>query len=526
MKNNKVAVIGCGYWGQNLVRTFFELGTLGAICDTDEKQARKIAALYGDVPLMDMEEISANQDIHGVVIASPAILHAAHVKKFLTAGKHVFVEKPLALSLDDAKSLQNLADNKKLILMVGHIIQYHPAYLKLKELIKSNTLGKLKYIYSNRLNIGKIRTEENVLWSFAPHDISMILGLIEDPIETVSAEGINFFNNNISDVVTVNFKFKSGLKSHIFVSWLNPFKEQKFVVIGDKSMAVFDDTQEWSDKLRLYPHEVRLEKGSPLIQKSEFVPIPLPSEEPLKNECKHFLECIEKRTPPQTNAQEAIRVLEALTMAQKSLERQNLMKNEQNYFKHESAYVNESANIGSGTKIWHFSHILKDVTLGQNTVVGQNVMIGPDVQVGNNCKIQNNVSLYNGITLEDGVFCGPSCVFTNVNNPRAEIERKNEYLKTYVEKGVTIGANATIVCGVRLGSYSFIGAGAVVTKDVTPHALVVGVPARRIGWVSHAGEILTKDLICPREGRKYTVIDNQLVEIEEKNDEYCPPIKR
>lgn len=184
-----------------------------------------------------------------------------------------------------------------------------------------------------------------------------------------------------------------------------------------------------------------------------------------------------------------------------------------NYFKHESAYIDDGVIIGAGTKIWHFSHILKGVEIGQNTTIAQNVVIGPDVRVGNNCKIQNNVSLYKGVTLEDGVFCGPSCVFTNVNNPRAEIERKDEFRKTYVEKGATIGANATIICGVRLGAYCFIGAGAVVTKDVPPHALMVGTPSRQIGWMSHSGERLGQDLVCPREGHRYQIVDHQLQKI-------------
>ena len=319
MKNYKVAVIGCGYWGKNLVRKFSELGSLAAICDTDKTQARNIAKLYGNVPIMDMEEISMNTTIDGVAIASPAIFHAEHVKKFLKAGKHVFVEKPLALNLNDAIALQELADQQKLILMVGHIVQYHPAYIQLKNFIKNGTLGNLKYIYSNRLNIGKIRTEENVFWSFAPHDISMVLGLTNDPIAEVKTEGLNFFNNNISDLATINFKFKTGLKAHIFVSWINPFKEQKLVVIGDKSMAVFDDSLDWLDKLRLYSHDITFKNGVPLVQKAEATPIRLNPEEPLKKECEHFLECIEKRITPQTDAAEAIRVLQVLTMVQESL---------------------------------------------------------------------------------------------------------------------------------------------------------------------------------------------------------------
>ena len=172
-------------------------------------------------------------------------------------------------------------------------------------------------------------------------------------------------------------------------------------------------------------------------------------------------------------------------------------------FVHESSYVDEPCVIGRGTKIWHFSHVLKDCTIGENCVIGQNVMIGPDVRVGNNCKIQNNVSLYRGIELEDGVFCGPSCVFTNVNNPRAEIERKTEFRSTHVGRGSTIGANATIVCGHTLGAYSFIAAGAVVISDVPPYALMAGVPAKRIGWMSRAGARLGPTLVCPILGTRY-----------------------
>jgi UDP-2-acetamido-3-amino-2,3-dideoxy-glucuronate N-acetyltransferase len=173
-------------------------------------------------------------------------------------------------------------------------------------------------------------------------------------------------------------------------------------------------------------------------------------------------------------------------------------------FVHESAYVDDDVELGEGTKIWHFSHILPRTRIGRNVSIGQNVVAGPDVTIGDNCKIQNNVSLYKGVELEQGVFCGPSCVFTNVLNPRAEIERKDEFRLTRVRRGATIGANATIVCGHELGEYCMIGAGAVITKDVPAYALMVGVPARRIGWVSRAGEILNESLTCPRTGERYT----------------------
>jgi UDP-2-acetamido-3-amino-2,3-dideoxy-glucuronate N-acetyltransferase len=170
---------------------------------------------------------------------------------------------------------------------------------------------------------------------------------------------------------------------------------------------------------------------------------------------------------------------------------------------HESSYVDEPVTIGEGTTIWHFCHVLGQVRIGRNCSIGQNVMIGPNVTVGNGCKIQNNVSLYDGVTLEDDVFCGPSCVFTNVLNPRANVSRKSEFKPTLVGRGATIGANATIVCGHNIGRYAFIAAGAVVTRDVADHALMAGMPARRIGWMSAAGERLGPDLVCPRDGSAY-----------------------
>jgi UDP-2-acetamido-3-amino-2,3-dideoxy-glucuronate N-acetyltransferase len=174
-------------------------------------------------------------------------------------------------------------------------------------------------------------------------------------------------------------------------------------------------------------------------------------------------------------------------------------------FIHESAYVDEPSRIGRGTRVWHFVHILRDCDIGEDCSIGQNVMIGPGVKIGRDCKIQNNVSVFNGVELEDGVFCGPSAVFTNVVNPRAEIARKDEFKPTLVRRGATIGANATIVCGHTLGAYCFIAAGAVVTCDVPAYALMAGVPARRIGWMSRAGGRLGPDLVCPVDGTRYTI---------------------
>lgn len=516
VSSTKVAVIGCGYWGKNLVRVFSEIGNLAAVCDANAELA-ELRSKEFNVPILSIDQILNSNDIQGVVIAAPAIQHAALAKQALLAGKHVFVEKPLALNVEEAFALSEMSRQVNKVLMVGHLLHYHPGYLELKDLVAKGTIGEVRYIYSNRLSLGKVRTEENSLWSFAPHDISMILGIAGELPEWVQAQGSAFLNPQIEDITIAHMAFRNGVKAHVHVSWLHPFKEHRLVVVGESGMMVFDDVQPWGQKLQIYPHQVKWVNGLPIAEKADAVPHLIEVAEPLKQECLHFIESIENNEVPRTDGFEGTRVLQVLDAAQKSLktkDRVQVSAIKNSYYKHETAIVDDGCQIGQGTKIWHFSHVIKGTVIGEDCVIGQNVMIGPDVTVGNRCKVQNNVSLYKGVVLEDGVFCGPSCVFTNVFNPRSEIERKDEFRKTYVEKGVSIGANATIVCGTRLGAYSFIGAGAVVIRDVKPHAVIVGNPGRQIGWMSHAGEKLGPDLVCPREGRRYRITeDNYLEEI-------------
>jgi UDP-2-acetamido-3-amino-2,3-dideoxy-glucuronate N-acetyltransferase len=516
----RVAVVGCGHWGKNHVRIFAQLGALEAMVDERESVTRELVSRHGGRAL-SLDEVLKDPGIDAVVCATPAATHFEIGKLALEAGKHVLIEKPLALALGQAQELCALAERLDRRLMVGHLLQYHPAFLKLKDLIREGQLGRLQYIYSNRLNLGQIRREEDILWSFAPHDISMILSMIgSDPV-SVHAVGGYFLNNSIADVTTTHLAFPGGERAHVFVSWLHPNKEQRLVVIGSNAMAVFDDTEPWEQKLLLYPHRVEWRDNQPFPTKANAVPIELERKEPLQEECLHFLESIRTRTRPRTDGREGLRVLGVLTRATELLEAQaarhvvptgepppaDTRSRVAGHFPgvqiHESAYVDAGVEIGDGTKIWHFSHILGKVKLGKGVIIGQNVVIGPDVVVGDRCKIQNNVSLYKGVTLEEGVFCGPSCVFTNVNNPRAEIERKSEFRPTLVRRGATIGANATIVCGHTIGRYAFIAAGAVVTKDVPDFALMAGVPARRIGWMSRTGAQLGPDLVCPESGCRY-----------------------
>ncbi len=503
----RVAVIGCGYWGKNLVRNFAELGALAAICDPDREAAGALAGRHR-AAVAEFDAVLGDRSIAGVAIAAPAVLHAELARRAIEAGKHVFVEKPLALAVAEAEELCVLAERRGRQLMVGHLLQYHPAFIRLRSLVAEGALGRLQYLYSNRLNLGKVRREEDILWSFAPHDLSMILSLVGQEPGEVTAEGGYYLHRTIADVTTTHLSFPGGERAHVFVSWLHPFKEQKLVVIGDRAMAVFDDGEPWSRKLVIYPHRIEWRRAMPVPQRAEADPIPLDEDEPLKLECRHFLEAIATGAPPRTDGAEGVRVLRVLTRASEALrngaERPAPDRRAGRGVQiHESAYIDEPCEIGAGTRIWHFAHILARTRIGRACSLGQNVMAGPDVAIGDNCKIQNNVSIYQGVTLEDGVFCGPSCVFTNVDNPRAEIERKDEFRATLVRRGATIGANATIVCGHTIGEFAFIAAGAVVTRDVPAFALMAGVPARRIGWMSHDGERLGPDLVCRRSGRRY-----------------------
>lgn len=492
--DKNIAVIGCGYWGKNLVRNFAELGALHTLCDTNTKLLQEFAGRYPSVNIeTECARVLASKDIKGVVIATPAVTHYSIAKEALMAGKDILVEKPLSLKIEEGQELISLAAEKARILAVSHILEYHPAVVKLKELIGKGELGKIQYIYSNRLNLGKIRTEENILWSFAPHDISAILLLLggEMPVE-VAAHGAYYLHKDIADVTLSTLTFKDGVKAHIFVSWLHPYKEQKLIVIGNKKMAVFNDTAE--NKLSLYSHHVEWVDRKPVPAPGNAEAIPITEEEPLRLECQDFINCIQTRQKPRVDGQKGLQVLAILSHCQKSLEQNGkvIVTNPENsdYFIHDSSIVEMPCQIGKGTKIWHYSHIMPEVTMGKNCVIGQNVFIGKGVKIGNNVKIENNVSVFQGVTLEDDVFCGPSCVFTNVINPRSHVSRKHEFKPTLVKKGATIGANATIVCGHTIGNYAFIGAGAIVTRDLPDYALAYGNPARIEGWMCECGEKL------------------------------------
>ena len=317
----KIALVGCGYWGKNLCRNFHSLSALAAVVDATENGHATARSIAPSAFLTNnLDAILGDDQIQGVALATPAQTHARLAIRAMLAGKDVFVEKPMALTLEDAEKMKKVSEETGRILMVGHLLEYHPAVLRLKEMIALGKLGKINYIYSNRLNFGKVRTEENALWSFAPHDVAVILRLLgQTPIE-VSASGGAYLTKGIADVAVSNFRFLDDSHAHIFVSWLHPFKEQRLVVIGDKKMAIFNDVNPFGEKLCIYPQSVEFDGRTPLLKKEDAVFIELGETEPLREECAHFLDCIKSRNKPLTDAQSGIEVLKVLHASQESIE--------------------------------------------------------------------------------------------------------------------------------------------------------------------------------------------------------------
>ncbi len=320
--NRCVGLVGTGYWGKNLLRNFEGLAALAGFFDISAENQTHYGALYPGAKIFtSYEALLADADISAVAIATPAATHGDLVARALRAGKHVFVEKPLCLNVSEAEKLKKIADEKSLVLMVGHLLLYHPAFWALIETVKKQRLGKLRYIYSNRLSLGKIRREENALWSFAPHDISMILQLAGELPRRVIASGAHFLTDGVVDTTLSHLVFNNNLQAHIYVSWLHPFKEQKLVVVGEKAMIVFDDTKDPAEKLLLYRHKVEWDGEIPVVSKAEPEPLAFDVGEPLRNECQAFLDAVKGISRPPSDAAEGIRVLRVLEACQQSMQK-------------------------------------------------------------------------------------------------------------------------------------------------------------------------------------------------------------
>ena len=520
IKKRFISLIGAGRWGANLLRDFHSLGVLDSVCETSPILVEKYKEMYPDLlfysSVDQMASESKKRGVTAVAIATPATSHFDVVTLCLNLGFDVYVEKPLALKYTRGRELVELADRLGKRLMVGHLLQYHPAIIEIKRMIKDDVIGRVRYIKSNRLNLGQIRTGENVLWSFAPHDISVILGLLDDNLPNrVICDGFSSVNPPICDSTTTIMHFDHQY-AEICVNWLYPYKEQSLIIVGERGMITFKDSRT-NPELFVYPQPVSQDDdGNIILNKGEPRKVLFKQDSPLTMECRHFVECcLDRNKVCRTSGEEALRVLAVLQMAQTSLERQgrsvsmvDIMEDnevingsdcdmhsvasekcELEYFVHPSAVVESGCQIGKHTKIWHWSHLMP-CTVGEDCSFGQGVYVGNGVKIGNGCRIQNNVNIYSGVELEDGVFLGPSCTTTNDKNPRAMFSKGGQWVPTLIKRGASVGAAAVIVCGVTLGENCMVGAGAVVTKDVPDGALVVGNPAKVVGMVSAEGEIV------------------------------------
>ena len=313
-----IAVVGCGYWGRNLVRNVHALGALAAVVEPGAGGAAQARELAPDVPVFDdLAPVLADSAIRGVMVATPAETHYGVACAAIDAGKDVFVEKPLTIDLGEARALVERAEAADRLLMVGHLLEYHPAILKLRELIDAGELGELRYVVSNRLNLGKIRTEENALWSFAPHDMAVVLRLVGELPHEIVATGGSYISHGVADITNTQLRFAGGVRAHVFVSWLHPFKEQKLVVIGSKRMVSFDDV---AKQMLMWDLEVDWQQGQPIPVKHDGVHIAYGDGEPLRDECQHFLDCIETRAAPRTDGHSGVYVLQLLHAAQRSID--------------------------------------------------------------------------------------------------------------------------------------------------------------------------------------------------------------
>ena len=468
--NISIAVIGAGYWGTNLIREFYKTKYLTTICDVSLDIRTQMKQKYPDVNVTDsFESVLLNPSTTSIVIALPAKLHYEFALKALNANKHVFLEKPMTLNVSEAEHLCQVATSKNLTLMIGHLLQYHEGINVIKSVIEEGTIGDIKHIHFSRQSHGIYRQDENVLWSFAPHDISLaasFTGLtlenFNSSLKSIQCSGTKVVTNSydiVNTTMTVN-----NINISMIHSWINPSKEQKITVTGSEGFVTFDDV---TKVIVVKPKHSTVNSEHPIADKSSNTTIYSTSSvqrTPLENECLEFIKCCTEQVQSKTDCYEGLLVLKVLNKCSEILEK----KSDNDYFIHETSVLDPGALIGTGTKIWHWCHVTNTASIGSDSSIGQSCYIAGIL--GSNCKVQNNVNVYQGVTCGSNVFLGPNCTFTNVKFPRASY--KSEYIETIIESNVTVGANVTIGPGITIGENSFISAGCTVYESVPPNTVI------------------------------------------------------
>ncbi len=517
----KIALLGFGRWGRNHAATLHRMKCLGMIIDPSPQSLEQAKALYPDVELSTSRDSALRPDIAGVVLATPVESHGPLARFFISARKPVLVEKPLALTLEEGEEIVGLSLRRDVLLQVGHVLEYHPARKEVERLLEEGALGRLLSARMVRTNLGTIRDVEDILFSFAPHDIAFAVRLGHGAPARVSAAGFDLLEHGVADTASLTLEFETPhpFVAHIDVSWLEPCKERRSILVGTQGMLEWNDTAGQKRLVFYKIGEAVGQGGTPQRKVTEKLELPLQAGEPLESELLDFVEAIRARRQPRAHAQSGLDVLRVLYAAKMSMNERRTIKMSEVKTKpyvHPTAIVDEGALVGEGSKIWHFSHVMPGAKIGKDVVLGQNCYVASKAEIGDGCRLQNNISVYDLVILEEEVFVGPSAVFTNVRNPRAFVSRKDEYAVTRVKRGATLGANSTVVCGATVNEYAFIAAGSVVSKDIPAYALAVGVPARVVGFVCRCGDRLSFDeegnSTCSRCGLRYRKLDKQTIE--------------
>ncbi len=492
----RIALVGAGSRGEPLLRALADVGALAAVCDLDPD----VRARFPDVRTTDdYLALLADPAIDAVVLATPTGSHDGMAQAALEAGKHVLVEGLLGVHADAAAELVALAERRGRVLQAGAGLRFDAALVAFR--VAAATIGALRYVHAEALAPRRERRDDAAVFSFAPELVGLVLALAGERPEWIRTQAAGIRDGDVADVTFTGLGFPAGLRAHVHVSWMHPLRSLRVVATGDEGTVLLQD-----GLVTRYVGD-------------EGAPVAVDAPDAARAACARFLEALERGRSD--DARHDVAVLRVVEAAQRSLDEDRAVHpaskapekatERPGVRLHATVAVDGDVDIGEGTSIWHFSKLLGPCRIGKNCTFGQNVVVERHVTVGDNVKIQNNVSVYSGVILEDDVFCGPSMVFTNVGTPRSGFPRKGQYTTTLVKRGASIGANATVVCGHTLGRYCFVGAGAVVTRDVPDYALVYGNPARLRGWACFCGATLpfgtspgeSEAGVCPDCGRRY-----------------------
>jgi predicted dehydrogenase/serine acetyltransferase len=480
-----VGVAGVGYWGTNVARVLDGLDgcELGWCCDTDPARLEPLRSRYPDARLTsELEELLADEELDAVAVATPVADHAETARRVLEAGKHCFVEKPLAQRPEEARRLCELAAERGRVLMVGHLLEFHPGIVTLKRLLAEGELGDVHYIHSQRLNLGKLRADENALWSLGAHDVSVALMLTGEFPTEVGARGESYVRDGVEDVVFAFLRFPSGVVAHLHLSWLDPHKERRLTVVGSRRMASFDDMAT-ERKLTVFDKGFDPGANPPddfVARSGESRSPEVSDEEPLRLELAHFAECVRDEGRPRTDGESGLRVVTVLDALQRSLDEGGVpVRLGEGVRIGGHVVIHPGAEIGSGVRIGDHAQIRDGAVIGADSTIGSFVSVDPEVVVGERVSVQTRCYLAKGTTIEDDAFLGPGVTIAN-DDTMGRHPAGEELQGATLRRACRIGAGAVLCPGVEVGEEAFVAAGAVVAADVPARAVVMGVPARQV----------------------------------------------